>query len=656
MSNYQIEIDLNVLNHLGIGLYTNTPAVLTEIVANSWDADANNVEIEIEPENDRIVIRDDGHGMNESDLQNKFLKVGYARREHGEAITIAKRQCMGRKGIGKLAMFSLASEIHVVSRVSGGEKVGFVINVDDLKKEISNNNEYSPSSIDDVDDYDLEGKGTIIILKKLNSSINRSENFLRRRIARRFSVIGEANDFYVKINGQNVRIEDRGFYNDIQLLWTFGNAEKKVKGLCGKHVRHHHFDGILPVSGERVDGFIGGVFKPEMLKREDDNNNTVTVMANGRVFVEDLQKSIDDSKVFNSYLVGELEVDFFDDNKKQDMAVSSRQGVIENDDRYKELLSYIKTRLSEIASNWTDWRREIGGEAVVEEYPKVTEWLDTLSPSHREKAKKLVGRVNSMRFSGGEEEQKAQKKEVIKHQILAFEKMKIRDNIDDLKNIDIELGAEKFRGILVSIEDIEASMQHDILDQRLAVIKKLNGHSNDAVKERIVQEHIYKHLWLIDPSWDHVETSKAIESTVTEYLRKACPDTTEGARFDIGYKTTAGRYLVIELKKPGLSVNFNKLADQGEKYKLALGKYFEENPGSCPSHGQIPSIDIIFLVDKSPISANSDQRKMQEGRLNTFNGKILTYRDLVNKAQSAYEAHIQVLNKVDRLRRITDGL
>ena len=40
-----MSIDFNVLNHLGINLYTNIPAVLSEVVANSYDADATNVDI-----------------------------------------------------------------------------------------------------------------------------------------------------------------------------------------------------------------------------------------------------------------------------------------------------------------------------------------------------------------------------------------------------------------------------------------------------------------------------------------------------------------------------------------------------------------------------------------------------------------------------------
>ncbi|HHY01814.1 MAG TPA: hypothetical protein GX686_02960 [Paracoccus sp.] len=37
---------LNALEHPGINLYSNIPAVLSEIVADAWDADAENVTID----------------------------------------------------------------------------------------------------------------------------------------------------------------------------------------------------------------------------------------------------------------------------------------------------------------------------------------------------------------------------------------------------------------------------------------------------------------------------------------------------------------------------------------------------------------------------------------------------------------------------------
>src|ERR1700723_34632 len=80
---YVLKIDLNVLDHLGINLYSNVPAVLTELVANGWDADAKEVRIKIETNNDHITIEDDGIGMTPEEINSKLLTVGYRRRDDG---------------------------------------------------------------------------------------------------------------------------------------------------------------------------------------------------------------------------------------------------------------------------------------------------------------------------------------------------------------------------------------------------------------------------------------------------------------------------------------------------------------------------------------------------------------------------------------------
>lgn len=75
---YKMSINLQVLNHLGLNLYSNTSAVLSEVVANAWDADATQVDIKIS--GDTITITDNGNGMDLSDINHKYLTVGYQKR------------------------------------------------------------------------------------------------------------------------------------------------------------------------------------------------------------------------------------------------------------------------------------------------------------------------------------------------------------------------------------------------------------------------------------------------------------------------------------------------------------------------------------------------------------------------------------------------
>lgn len=101
---FALTISLNVLEHLGINLYSNVPSVLSEIVANAWDADAETVRVNWDRTDGKIVISDDGCGMTAQEVNERFLKVGHRRRDMQPGPTPKfGRRPMGRKGIGKLS-------------------------------------------------------------------------------------------------------------------------------------------------------------------------------------------------------------------------------------------------------------------------------------------------------------------------------------------------------------------------------------------------------------------------------------------------------------------------------------------------------------------------------------------------------------------------
>lgn len=78
-------------------MYRNIITVLGEAISNSWDADANNVWIEIDKENNTMKIVDDGIGMSDGDFQEKFLKIGYSKRKNGAYKSTSGRPFIGRK-------------------------------------------------------------------------------------------------------------------------------------------------------------------------------------------------------------------------------------------------------------------------------------------------------------------------------------------------------------------------------------------------------------------------------------------------------------------------------------------------------------------------------------------------------------------------------
>ena len=90
-----MSISLNALEHLGINLYSNVPAVLSEIVANAWDADAKNVTVTVDKAQETITIEDDGTGMDRDGVIDRFLNIGFKRREEMGEVTLSGRKPMG---------------------------------------------------------------------------------------------------------------------------------------------------------------------------------------------------------------------------------------------------------------------------------------------------------------------------------------------------------------------------------------------------------------------------------------------------------------------------------------------------------------------------------------------------------------------------------
>ena len=97
----------NTIEHLGVRMYSTLPPVVAELVANSQDADATKVNIQLkDQDNKEIIVSDNGHGMSFVDINEKFLRIGRNRRsDEGSQTSPGGRKVIGKKGLGKLSFF-----------------------------------------------------------------------------------------------------------------------------------------------------------------------------------------------------------------------------------------------------------------------------------------------------------------------------------------------------------------------------------------------------------------------------------------------------------------------------------------------------------------------------------------------------------------------
>lgn len=106
----KLKFDIGIIELLGDQLYTQLPAVLSEYISNSYDADATEVIITVDIVDDGkiktdITVEDNGIGIADSDddkilgINNKYLKVGRKRRrtDNSSLSKIYKRKLQGKK-------------------------------------------------------------------------------------------------------------------------------------------------------------------------------------------------------------------------------------------------------------------------------------------------------------------------------------------------------------------------------------------------------------------------------------------------------------------------------------------------------------------------------------------------------------------------------
>ena len=372
---FEFEFSLDILNHLGRGLYRSFATVVAEAVSNSWDAEATIVDITIDGK--KLIVQDNGKGMNSEDFQGKFLKVGYSRRN--DSSNKSKRNVIGRKGIGKLAMLSISEKITIISKKNGGEATGGIINNSKLDKEIKNDGKYSLDNLPQKIKTESFGKrkktGTKIIFENIKTNLNGTD-IIRKYLATQFNFIfnlKKSDSFKIVVNGKEVREDDLKELNgNTQFVWFLGKEDKTRKNRYSnieesKVIENTTFE--FNNKNIEIKGFIASVKEPKHLLLKGSKGDfkiSINLFCNGRLRQENLFEEIASKRLPEEYMYGEVHVDGFED-EEIDRFTSSREGIIKDDPLYQKFLKELKKIQSIILSDWSPWRKSHRDEGDIED-------------------------------------------------------------------------------------------------------------------------------------------------------------------------------------------------------------------------------------------------------------------------------------------------
>lgn len=130
-----------LLTLLGDQLIRDANLAVFELVKNAYDADATKCLVRLERPDDpataRIIVRDNGCGMDENVLRNVWMVIATdyraEQRRHNQRTEIFHRFPLGEKGLGRLSIHKLGRFIRLITRMKGGKELVMEFDWDKLE-------------------------------------------------------------------------------------------------------------------------------------------------------------------------------------------------------------------------------------------------------------------------------------------------------------------------------------------------------------------------------------------------------------------------------------------------------------------------------------------------------------------------------------------
>ena len=388
----EFEFGWKALKLLGKTLYSNAWAAISELVANGFDAHAQNVYVRIDALQKKcatIEILDDGDGMAREGVQ-MYARVGFNKRllysasHDGQP---APSDIMGRKGIGKLAALYLSSHYFLATKTSGGEESCWEMRFKENPADENEKPYLSPKAPEALLLEQLWShlpSGTLLRLQNVDLSglSDRAYEALSVRLANCFSLeksrnrsihlcvrrkdsdgdgfskvakkIAFKNMAFISTSPSNPleernnllqykdveltipyrKIQDRKYTHKIEVAdWDaqYGSAGEFSAGE-GEPAVPYVLTGWIGIhSTINQDG--GQSNDSEFMRNQFYHPNQLRLYVRNKLAMENFLTVLNSTHTYSNYIEGEIHFDLLDDDAFPDIATSNRQGLDEHDER-----------------------------------------------------------------------------------------------------------------------------------------------------------------------------------------------------------------------------------------------------------------------------------------------------------------------------------
>lgn len=653
---YTMQISRLTIDKLGIQMYDRVSAVLAELIANSYDADAEKVKIklpygqylarriegQVVDQGFEILIEDDGGGMTSQEVNDYYLNVGYNRRiTRSEQTPIHNRRVMGRKGIGKLAPFGICHEVEVIT--AGGKRTdngylisNLILNFDDLLAEETDESgnimPYHPNPGSQDGHYAAE-TGTKLILRRFERRRVPTGEELDRQLAARFGLSTES--WIVRLEdstGQGDEIELGTLQVDIMDGTLFKVDERPV----------HVEDQDYPLSGWVA--YAKDPYKDEVMAG-------VRIYARGKIVAQtrdfDIKTGFTGEFKMRSYLTGAINAEWLDD--VDDLVSTDRQDIIWNSELGGALRDWGQELLRELAARADASAGQRVWDVFLEE-SQLEERLRRALPNDRavraavlSAARTLVRRADrdSIRTPNYISRVVRLAYAIGPHTTLLSTLDEVAASVDGPVDVVLDL-FEKAR--LVEMYSLG-----QVAQERVEVVEQLTSLvSSPSTEEQQLQLLSERAPWILYPDWTPLSRNQALSTTRRtfeawyqanhgeEIITSAIDNPSK--RPDFVMLNHEGRLEIVEIKRPQHSLA-NDEYGRAFEYLTVLGKFIEENAEVRERFHEARLTIVCDDLQLGPVEADA-----------LANNERITRKTWFDLLQATLRTHEDFLEQVKRLQ------
>ena len=532
---------------------------IIELVANSWDAGARNVEI-LWPEGlyGQFSIVDDGEGMTKEEFEKIWLELSYNREQkqgtsvrfHDSSISTA-RTAYGRNGKGRHSLFCFSDRYDVVTW-----KNGTLSSFKVTRNRDAESSHFAPYSIEFIEERAEVSSGTKISCNLIKNYISKEK--LIEIIGGKFSTDPS---FSISLNGHKIALSDlRGVDKKVVVIPDEGEVEIIIidSTVSGRTSKPH---GVAWWVNHRLVGEHSWKgFDGQYLDGRTSEAKRYTFIVNADI------------------LIGEVKPDWTD---------------FKDTERVKKIKSIINTQILESIHELLKSNRVSRKKEVLFEHRTNLRLLSNLSRNHigdfidqtltkcpgisLDNLSKVVGILANIEASRTG--------------------YKLLHQLSLLSPNDYDRLSEILRDWSLT----EAKIVLDELRRRLELIKQLEALVDNASADELHELHplFEQGLWMFGPEYEGIKfiSNKQLATVVREFFGTsvvdgprrrpdiiALPNASMGVYSSYDYDSKGelsgyNKILIIELKKGGSKIS-DKEVRQAEDYAIAIKKSGKSSPNA----------------------------------------------------------------------------